>query len=156
MERKSFKSIGMQVTEVELVYRNKVKAADRLVIKCSKDAADLLINGWNEGTLDLQESFKVLLLNRSNHVLGCLSISAGGVTATIADPRLIFAAALKANACSIILSHNHPSGSLRPSSADCELTEKFKLAGQLLDIKILDHLIITSEGYISFADEGLL
>ncbi len=83
-------------------------------------------------------------------------VSTGGVTGTVADPKLVFVAALKANACSIIISHNHPSGNLKPSQADEHLTQKIKLAGQFLDIKLIDHIIVSSEGYYSFADEGLI
>lgn len=106
--------------------------------------------------MDLQESFKVLMLNRGNKVLCLCNASSGGITGTVADPRLIFTAALKASAVSIILAHNHPSGLLVPSRADEELTMKFKGAGQLLDIKVVDHLILTIETYYSFADEGLI
>ncbi|MBD0333245.1 MAG: JAB domain-containing protein, partial [Chitinophagaceae bacterium] len=89
-------------------------------------------------------------------VLCLFNVSSGGITGTVADPRLIYTAALKVNAVSLILCHNHPSGSLKPSRADEELTQKIKSAGAFLDIKVLDHLIISSEGYYSFADEGLL
>ena len=144
------------IAEIELVYRSKVKPSSRPKITTSKDAADLLLTIWNEGKIEFIEQLKVLLLNRSNHVLGVVDISSGGVTGTVADPRLIFIAALKANAVSIILSHNHPSGNLTPSKSDEELTQKIKNAGKLLDIKLLDHVIVTTEGYYSFADEGLL
>lgn len=96
------------------------------------------------------------LLNRAQRVLGIYELSTGGVTGTVADPKLVFIAALKANACNIILSHNHPSGNLKPSSADEQLTKKIATAGMYMDIKVADHVIITSEGYYSFADEGLL
>lgn len=97
-----------------------------------------------------------MFLNRANKVLGILEASSGGISGTVADPRLVFVAALKANASNIIISHNHPSGNLNPSKADEELTQKIKQAGQLLDIKLFDHIIVTSEGYYSFADEGLM
>jgi DNA repair protein RadC len=84
------------------------------------------------------------------------NVSNGGITGTVADPRLIFIAALKANAVALVLCHNHPSGSLNPSTADRELTRKMAQAGSLLEIKVLDHLILSSESYYSFADEGLL
>ncbi|MBL7767495.1 MAG: JAB domain-containing protein [Flavipsychrobacter sp.] len=145
-----------QVSEVELCYKNKVKVADRPRIDSSRTAAELLRNGWNENTLDLQERFKVLFLNRSNHVIAGMELSIGGIVGTVADPRLIFVTALKANACALIICHNHPSGNLLPSKADEELTRKIKQGGVLLDIRLLDHVILTSEGYYSFADEGLL
>ena len=95
-------------------------------------------------------------MNRANKVLGVYKVSSGGVTGTVADPKQIFTAALKANACAIVLSHNHPSGNLKPSRQDEQLTSKIKEAGSFLDIKVLDHIIVTSEAYYSFADEGLL
>ncbi len=145
-----------KVAEVELIYKSKVKASERPLIGTSKDAASLLMELWNEDKIDFVEQFKILLLNRANRVLGIVEISSGGVTGTVADPKLIFAAAIKANACGIIISHNHPSSSLKPSRADEQLTQKIKQAGQFLDITLLDHVIVTSEGYYSFADEGLL
>lgn len=145
-----------QVAEVELIYRSKVKSSERPQIKSSKDAADLLQQIWNENKIDFIEQFKVLLLNKANKVLGLFEASIGGLTGTVADPRLIFVAALKANACGIIICHNHPSGNLKPSKADEDLTLKIKCAGKFLDITVFDHIIITSEGYYSFADEGLL
>lgn len=95
--------------------------------------------------MDLHEGFKVLLLNRSKKVLCLYNASLGGITGTVADPRLIFTAALKASAVCIILAHNHPSGLLVPSSADEEFTMKFKGAGQQLYIKVIDHLIFTAD-----------
>ncbi len=145
-----------QIAEVELIYKTKIKASERPLVKTSKEAADLLKQIWNENKIDFVEQFKVLLLNRANKVLGVVELSSGGVTGTVADPKLIFVAALKANACSIIISHNHPSGNLKPSQQDEQLTQKIKQAGQLLDIKLIDHIIVTSEGYYSFADEGLI
>jgi DNA repair protein RadC len=145
-----------QVAEIELIYKTKVKASERPSIAEPKDAAILLKALWNEGKIDFVEQFKILLLNRANRVLGVVDISSGSAVGTIADPRLIFSAALKANAVSLILSHNHPSGNIKPSLADERLTLKIKEAGKYLDIKLLDHVIITSEGYYSFAEEGLL
>jgi DNA repair protein RadC len=144
------------IAEVELVYKSKIKASERPAITCSKDAADLFMQLWNENKIDLVEEFKLLLLNRANRVLGIVNISSGGVTGTVADPKIIYMAAIKSNAVSIVMAHNHPSGNLKPSRADEELTQKIKNAGQFLDIKLLDHVIVSSEGYLSFADEGLL
>ncbi len=146
----------MKVAEVELIYKSKVKASERPQIKTSADAYQLLLQHWNPDKLELQEQFKIMLLNRANRVLGIYELSTGGASGTVADPKLIFATALKANAQSIMACHNHPSASLRPSRQDEELTSKLKQAGQFLDITVLDHLIITGEGYFSFADQGLL
>ena len=98
----------------------------------------------------------MLLLNRANKVLGIFQASSGGVTGTVADPKLILVAALKSNASSLVISHNHPSGNLKPSRQDEELTMKIKEAAKFLDIRLLDHLIVTPEAYYSFADEGIL
>ena len=143
-------------SEVELIYKTKVKASERPYVGESKDVYQLFLKLWEDGKIDLVEQFNVLLLSRANKVLGVFRASSGGITGTVADPRLIFAAALKANAVSIILAHNHPSGNLKPSRADEDLTMKFKEAGSFLDIKVMDHMVITSEGYFSFADEGLM
>ena len=156
MEKKALQEMMNQVAEVELVYRWKVKASERPQIVSSKDAYELFLALWEEGKLDLVELFKVLFLNRANKVLCVYNVSSGGITGTVADPRLIYAAALKVNAVSLVLCHNHPSGNLKPSRADELLTEKIKGAGAFLDIKVLDHLVVSSEGYYSFADEGLL
>lgn len=156
MESASNQPQWQKVAEVELSYKSKVKASERPCISSSGDAAAILKGIWDENKIEFVEQFKVLLLNRSNKVLGWVDISTGGVTGTVADPKLILVAALKANACGIILSHNHPSGSLRPSRADEEMTQKIKMGAQFLDIRLMDHIIITSESYFSFADEGLL
>lgn len=144
------------VAEVELVYRNKVKASLRPVVKSSKDAYRLLLESWDKNKLEFIEQFRLLLLNRSGKVLGLLDVSTGGICGTVADPRVVFAAALKANAAAVILSHNHPSGNTKPSREDEKLTDKMKEAGKLLDITVHDHIIVAAEEYYSFADEGLL
>ena len=102
------------------------------------------------------EEFWVLMLSQNCKILGKELISKGGINATIADPKIIFSAALRYSAVNIMLTHNHPSGSLKPSQADIDLTKKMAAAGRLLDIKVLDHLIITDSSYYSFADEGVI
>lgn len=144
------------VGEVELVYRSKTKASERPVITNSLDSTKVLREIYDIDTIEHHEEFKVLLLNRANRVLGAYTAGKGGQAATIADPKMIFQAALKANAASIIISHNHPSGSLKPSSADIAITNKLVNAGSMLDINVLDHIIITADGYFSFADERIL
>ncbi len=156
MEQEMMKPEWCQVAEVELVYKTKVKPSQRPKITSSVDAYEILQKIWNRDKIELVEEFKVLLLNRSNKVLGVLDASSGGITGTVADPRIILTAAIKANAVGIVLSHNHPSGSVKPSRADEELTVKIREAARFLDMTVLDHIIITSEGYYSFADEGLL
>lgn len=102
------------------------------------------------------EIFAVLFLNRANKINHFEIISEGGITGTVADPRIILRKALEEDAVNIILCHNHPSGSLKPSRADEELTKKIKEAAKLLDITVIDHIIVSEDGYYSFADEGLL
>ena len=144
-----------EVAEIQLTYKTKVKPSERPKITSSKEAYEILLDSWDEHKLEFVEQFKILLLNRASMILGIYEVSTGGVSATIADPKLIFAAAIKANASAIILSHSHPSGQLKPSDADLKLTKKLKDGGQYLEISVLDHIIVTSEGYYSFADEGV-
>ena len=144
------------VAEVELVYKTKVKPSERPLVKSAKDCYELLRLTWDENKIEFVEQFKVVLMNRAQRVLGIYELSTGGVTGTVADPKLVFTAALKANACNIILSHNHPSGPLKPRRADEALTKQIATAGIYLDIRVIDHIIVTNEGYYSFADEGLI
>ena len=102
----------------------------------------------------VHEEFKVLLLNRNNAVLSMETISIGGISGTVVDPKIVFKKALENNSSSIILSHNHPSGNLSPSQADIDITAKLVRAGNNLDIKVLDHIIIAEDKYYSFSDNG--
>ncbi|HTF18286.1 MAG TPA: JAB domain-containing protein [Chryseolinea sp.] len=145
-----------EAAEIQLSYKSTVKPSQRVKITGSKDAYEVLNESWDHSKLELVEQFKVLFTNRANKVLGIYEVSTGGIAGTVADPRLIFVAALKVGASGIILSHNHPSGNLTASHADIELTRKIKEAGKLLEIQLLDHIILTSEGYFSFADEGMV
>ncbi|MCU0339456.1 MAG: DNA repair protein RadC [Spirosomaceae bacterium] len=122
-------------------------------ITCSKDAYEQI----RPYLQDLpHEEFWLLLLTRANDVIRPVQISQGGVSGTVADPKMIFKAAVEHLASAIILVHNHPSGNLRPSEADRDLTRRLKEAGRLLEIPVLDHLIFTDAGFYSFADEGIL
>jgi DNA repair protein RadC len=151
------KTTQTNIAEVCLIYKSKVKASDRKKISCSRDAYKIFIDSWNPDTLEFLEEFKILLMNRSNSVLGILEISKGGISGTVSDVRVIFVAAIKGNASGIICAHNHPSGNLNPSESDTRLTQKLKEAGNLMDIQLLDHLILSTEDdYYSFADNGLL
>lgn len=142
------------VSALELGRRR--KAADPLKrekITCSQDAYRIM----QPYLLDqLAEQFWIILMNRANDVIKVHNISQGGVSGTVADPKMIFKEALDKLACSLILVHNHPSGNLKPSEADIRLTKKLKEAGQTLDLPVLDHIIFADQGYMSFADEGLL
>ena len=146
----------LQVAEVEVSYRPKFKASERPKVSSSLEVYNLFINQWNRDKVELLEEFKIMLLNRNNRVLGIANISSGGVSGTLVDPKIVFSIALKGNASSMVLCHNHPSGNLRPSEADIRLTKKLVQAGLLLEIPIFDHLIITNYGYYSFADDGLM
>lgn len=145
-----------RVAEVRLTYTTKVKASDRPQINTSHDVHRVLQSCWNYEIIEFIEEFKILLLNRANRVLAIVPISVGGTAGTIADPKVIFVSALKCNAASIVLVHNHPSGNLKPSNADNELTKKLREAGRFLDLPVLDHIILTKDGFYSFADEGLI
>ena len=122
----------------------------------SEEAYRLLLDDWNMDVIDCQEEFKILMLNRSHEVLGIYPQSKGGLTGTAVDVKLIFSVALKCLASTIILAHNHPTGGLEPSHADIVLTKKLQQAGKLLDIIVADHLIVTRQGYYSFADQGTM
>jgi DNA repair protein RadC len=126
---------------------------EKIIIRDSREIAKYL-----QSTLqDLRhEVFGVVFLNRANKINHFEIISAGGITSTVADPRIILKKALEEDAVSIILYHNHPSGSLKPSRADQQMTDKIKEAANYLDIKVLDHIIVSGEGYFSFADDGLI
>ncbi|HBS89138.1 MAG TPA: DNA repair protein [Bacteroidales bacterium] len=141
--------------KLRIVYSKKLKPADRQKISSSADAYRLLKDIWSK-QIETREEMLVLLLDRSNNVLGYHLLSVGGITGTVADLRLLFSVALESLATSVILSHNHPSGNLSPSEQDTTLTRKIKEAGVIMDITLLDHLIITNEGYYSFADEGVI
>lgn len=145
-----------QLAEIEISYKPKFKAAHRPQIDSSEKAYQILINNWNLDRIELLEEFKIILLNRRNRVLGLVNISQGGIAGTIADPKVIFAIALKACASGIILSHSHPSGESSPSEADIKLTRKLTEVGKLLDINVFDHIIVCNESYFSFKDEGMV
>jgi DNA repair protein RadC len=150
------KLLPVKIAEIQLVYKTNVKVSERAVIRTSKDGYEIAKLCWDSDAIELQEQFKVLFLNNANQVLGMYQLSTGSTVATVVDVRLLFASAIKANAVSIVLIHNHPSGNLLPSQADKDSTNKIVNAGRLLDVRVLDHLIITAESYYSFADEGLL
>lgn len=133
--------------------REMAQALDKTLIQSSSDIARFL----QARLRDLRhEVFAVIFLNRSNKINHFEIISEGGITGTVADPRIILKKALEEEAVNLILCHNHPSGSLRPSRVDEQLTTRIRDAARLLDITVLDHIIVSDGGYYSFADEGLL
>ena len=148
----------MIIPEIKLTisYDKKVKKSELTVIRTSNDIAAVLREVFNKDTFDWTEEFIILCLNKANKVVGFRKISSGGMTGTIADPRVILTIALNCMATSIILAHNHPSGNLKPSRQDEELTQKIKIAARYLDIVVMDHVIINDESHYSFADDGML
>ena len=153
-----FKGIGEAkaisiIAALELGRRRKDSEPDkRIKITSSQSAFDVLYT--HLGDLN-HEEFWVLFLNRANEVIGKENISKGGISGTVVDPKVVFKAAVQFPASAIVLGHNHPSGQLKPSQADHNLTKKLKEAGNALDIPVLDHLIIGDRNYFSFVDEGV-
>lgn len=138
-----------------MVYKPAI--SDKPIISSSLDAYNVLVKFFPIETLSLQERFVAMYLNRSNRVIGVYPMSVGGITGTVVDIRLLLSVALKTAATGIILAHNHPSGNLKPSETDKDLTNKIKKGSEYMDIKLLDHLIIVPEGkYLSFTEEGFL
>lgn len=156
---KTFKGIG-EVKAIKVIATMEIGRRRQLTniiekpqVCSSKEAFDALAPLM----MDLRhEEFWVILLNRANRVVGREKISSGGVAGTVVDAKVVFRRAIQHLACSVILAHNHPSGNLRPSQADIDLTKKLMKAGEALDITVLDHLIITHKGFFSFADEGVI
>lgn len=142
--------------KISLTMSHNVKKSQLLKVGSSQDCADILRKLYCLQTFDFLEEFMILCLNQANKVVGFYPVSKGGITGTVADPRVILTAALNCAATSLVLSHNHPSGNLQPSNADKEITQKIKHAASYLDIRLLDHIILNDEGYFSFADEGLM
>lgn len=146
-----------KVNEIQIGYRERPGTLQSLSITNSKEVGELLYKNWNADTIGLHETFTILLLNQSNKVKGIYPLSHGGITGTLVDMRILFAIILKTLSVGIILAHNHPSGQLKPSEADIQLTQKIRKAAVLFDIKVLDHIILAPDGrYYSFADNGLL
>ena len=143
------------IQEVKISYANSIPTRDRAKITSSTCAAEIVREAIAE-CIDYNEFFYIILLNNANDVLGISKISEGTPTGTMVDGKMIFQRALLAHASALIFVHNHPSGKLIPSEADKKLTRKMQDASKLLDIKILDHIIITKESYFSFADEGII
>jgi len=154
----NFKGIGEAkaitiIAALELGRRRRAEdAVDLVKVTSSKKVFEMMQPIIGELT---HEEFWVLFLNNSNKIISKSQLSKGGITGTIVDARLVFKLALENGATGLILCHNHPSGNLQPSEADKEITKKLKLAGESLDVKVLDHLIITESKYYSFVDEGI-
>lgn len=151
------KDMEQLVNEIQISYREKLSTLQSNSITNSNDVAQLLFKTWDTDTIGLNECFKILLLNQSNKVKGIYPLSSGGITGTMVDMRILFAIILKTLSVGIILAHNHPSGQLKASEADKQLTKKIQQASLLFDVKVLDHIILAPDGrYYSFADNGLM
>ena len=146
-----------KVNEIRISYKERIPAPFWQKISSSQDAAKMLFEHWDKQTMQVHESFKVVLLNNNNKVKGIYQLSKGGITGTLVDLRILFAVVLKSLSVAIILTHNHPSGTLKASEADKDLTQKIKQAAALFDVRVLDHILIVPNGdYYSFADNGIL
>lgn len=158
METNLFKidimNIDYKIGEVKLSYKPKFKNQQK--VTCSEDAYRYMLSTYKKGTICYKEYFKVLFLNQANQILGYTLISEGGITETCADVRLIMQAALLTNSVALILAHNHPSGNLKPSRQDMEITKQVRETAQIMRIRVLDHIILSDTEYYSFADEGML
>jgi|TARA_R110000744_G_scaffold49420_1_gene107429 DNA repair protein RadC len=140
-----------EIAEVQPKYKRK-NMSGVPSIHSSKDCNEILRVFFTDVTY--KEQFFIMLLDRANNVLGVSKVSEGGCAGTVVDGKIIFQTALISNAQAIILCHNHPSGQLFPSTSDLNLTDKIRMFGGYIDIKVLDHLIITRDGFYSFADNG--
>jgi len=144
------------LSEVEIIYKTKVKSVDRKKISKSSDAYEVFMNCFDMNVIEHHEEMKLILLNRANQVLGWAKISQGGLIGTVVDRKIVLQLALTSNASSIVLCHNHPSGNLRPSEADEKMTKQLIKAASTHNINILDHIIITKDSHYSFAENGML
>ena len=144
----------MKVSEIKISYMNEVD--EKITVMGSSEVYQVLKANWDLDTIELQEEFKILLLNQGNQVLGIKSMFKGGINTCSIDVRLIMGMALKANASALVITHNHPSGNLNASESDKRITSKIKECCELFDIRLLDHIIMAKNSYLSFADEGIL
>ena len=144
----------MKAAELHITY--KTRPDNKVFITNSQVAFNIILEHWNMDTIELQEESKILILNAANKVLGVHDLSKGGVSSSILDVKIILAIALKCLASGIILVHNHPSGSLIASDADLKITKKLGLACEIMEMKLIDHLIISKCDYLSFADKGYM
>ena len=144
------------VAEVSLKYQTNTTFLEKPEIKSPEEAASFLRKIWDQDTLEFREEFVVILLNNAKKVLGWSKVSTGSPNTTIVHPATVFQLVLLGNAASIIIAHNHPSGILKASLADLELTKRLVKAGKLFSVFVDDHIIITRDGYLSMREEGLM
>lgn len=144
------------VAEIAVTYSQRIPTKERIMLSTTHDAVEVLRLIWHKGKIELQESFKLILLNRKNQLLGVVTICDGGMTKTQVDLRILLAVALKSAAVGIILVHNHPSGNKYPSESDKSVTNRIIRAAALIEITVVDHIILTYDDHYSFRDEGIL
>lgn len=156
MAKKSLKLDGSIhfVKEIKPTYKRTNICVEK--INSSSKSVEILRKIFDENTIDFQENFFVLFLDRGNKIVNFCHLSKGGVSGTVVDVRHLLSNAINTNASSVILSHNHPSGQLHPSENDKSITRKIREALRFFDVSLLDHIIITNDSYFSFADEGVL
>ncbi len=145
-----------KLAEVRAVYKSRIRPQERPKIAEPTDVVRYLRAIWNQNTMELLEESVVLCLNGSHQAIGWVKVSSGGLNATTIDPKVVFTLALQTASSAIILAHNHPSGSLQPSTSDMALTNRIKSIGEILSIPLLDHIILTREDHFSFKQSGLL
>lgn len=143
----------MKLCEVKISYEPLYKVSELPIVESSNNAVEYMRKFWED--IQHVEKAYIILLSRANRILGYKLISQGGVSGTVIDPKIVFQAALKANASAIILAHNHPSGALIASKSDKVITKKIKDGSKLLDITFHDHIILTKDSYLSFTDESI-
>ena len=143
-----------QIPKIEVSFHPSRQGESRLYVKESKEVASVFLECWNLDTIELYEEFKVLYLDRKNGIIGIRDLNRGTQDGVIVDIKLLVSVGLLCNCSSVIVAHNHPSGALTPSNNDLELTKKLEKALRLFDLNLIDHVILTKNSYLSFADEG--
>lgn len=145
-----------KMAELKVSYRSRTRAVDRRTVRVPRDVVDYLRAVWDRHTIELTEHCLVVCLNAAHHPIGWVKVASGGFSSASVDLRLVFGVAVQTASSAIVLAHNHPSGSLEPSPEDIRLTRRLKDAGELLGIKVLDHIILTRDGSVSLAEHGLV
>jgi DNA repair protein RadC len=146
----------MQLPELTIKVERKDGDGQVYQVRTSNDAATFFRTIFNADTMLWTEESAMICLNRANEVIGYFKVSSGGTASTIMDAKVIFTQALQAGAHSIILAHNHPSGNIKPSELDINLTKRLVKGAELLDMRVLDHIILTDKSHLSMADEGYI
>lgn len=145
-----------KIAKIKISYRNKIHPDNRIIVKDSKDAYHLLLKSWNKNYIQIVEEAKLLMLDKRNACLGVADLFRGGTASCIIDPKIVLATSLVSGASGIILAHNHPSGNLKPSKSDIDITRTISNGASIVGLRLLDHMIITPHGFYSMLDKGLL